>query len=122
MLTKKWLEDALARNYVIRIAFETRFAVLPLHLKKPKFCALDFGLNLRKPIPDLELTEEYIAGTLSFGGLTHYCKVPYDAIVGIEEDGAPAQVEQSRPLRKMPAGWRVIDGGKTDGEGERKPA
>jgi hypothetical protein len=49
---------------------------------------LQFGYQLRVPIPDLEVDEEGITGTLSFARRPFWCRVPWSAVYAIAgEDG-----------------------------------
>lgn len=54
----------------------------------PKFGAdpklvLRFGYGLTPSIPDLDLSEEALCGTLSFGGLLHRCVLPWSAVYAV---------------------------------------
>jgi stringent starvation protein B len=44
---------------------------------------LRFGHGLTPAIADLDLGDEALAGTLSFGGLPHYCVLPWDAVYAV---------------------------------------
>ena len=52
---------------------------------------LQFGLNMRVPVPDLDIDDEGISGTLSFARRPFWCRVPWAsvfAIVGEDRRGA----------------------------------
>lgn len=114
-INRSVLEAMLARSRSIRVALDTRFATIPAYLKKLPWCVLEFGLAMAKPIPDLAVSDSAISGTLSFSGSPFLVRVPFSSILGVEEVGG---AEEARPLekprRKLPAGWRVLPGGRAD--------
>lgn len=57
--------------------------VVPQSFREQPELVLQFGLNMRIPIPDLELTEEAIAGTLSFARRPFWCWIPWEAVFAI---------------------------------------
>lgn len=57
--------------------------VVPQTFRDQPELVLQFGLNMRIPIPDLEVTEEAIAGTLSFARRPFWCWIPWEAIFAI---------------------------------------
>lgn len=60
---------------------------VPDVLRDKKRTALEFGLDLPKPILDLVINEMGIGGTLSFGGKEYYCWVPWDKVFCITVSG-----------------------------------
>jgi hypothetical protein len=60
---------------------------------------LKYGLDMAKPIPDLEITDEGIRATLSFSNEPIKTFVPWDAVAGIEGVGErPRQRPQLRSV------------------------
>ncbi len=57
--------------------------VVPPHFRKQPMLVLEIGLNMRVPIPDLEIDEEAIGCTLSFGGRSYWCRMPWDAVFAL---------------------------------------
>ena len=64
-----------------------------------RYMFLRYGLDQAKPIPDLEITDEGIRATLSFGNTPIKTFVPWDAVAGIQGDGErPKQRAQLRSV------------------------
>jgi stringent starvation protein B len=57
--------------------------VVPAHLKRQPRVVLQYGLNMRIPIPDLDVGEEGIGATLSFDRLPTWTFVPWSAVFAI---------------------------------------
>jgi hypothetical protein len=57
--------------------------VVPQSFREQPELVLQFGLNMRIPIPDLEVTDEAIAGTLSFARRPFWCWIPWEAVFAI---------------------------------------
>jgi hypothetical protein len=57
--------------------------VVPPHLKRQPRVVLQYGLNMRIPIPDLDVGEEGIGATLSFDRLPTWTFVPWSAVFAI---------------------------------------
>lgn len=57
--------------------------VVPAHLKRQPRVVLQYGLNMRIPIPDLDIGEEGIGATLSFDRLPTWTFVPWSAVFAI---------------------------------------
>ena len=101
--------------------------VVPDYLRNQPQLVLQVGLSLVIPIPDLEVDEEGVFGTLSFNRAPFYCRVPWRAVFGMvgddgmgllwHEDFPPevaADVEAAtRKAERAPRGpaLRSIDGG-----------
>jgi stringent starvation protein B len=47
---------------------------------------LRFGYQLVPAVPDLEVDDAGIRGTLTFGGVPHHCELPWSAVYGIISD------------------------------------
>lgn len=83
--SKKDLALALLEQSSIFIHLDPRRdkVVVPQSFREQPELVLQFGLNMRIPIPDLELTEEAIAGTLSFARRPFWCWIPWEAVFAI---------------------------------------
>ncbi len=57
--------------------------VVPAHLKRQPRVVLQYGLNMRIPIPDLDIGEDGIGATLSFDRLPTWTFVPWSAVFAI---------------------------------------
>lgn len=57
--------------------------VVPPHLKRQPRVVLQYGLNMRIPIPDLDIGEEGIGATLSFDRMPTWTFVPWSAVFAI---------------------------------------
>lgn len=57
--------------------------VVPPHLKRQPRVVLQYGLNMRIPIPDLDVGEEGIGATLSFDRMPTWTFVPWSAVFAI---------------------------------------
>ncbi|MBI2394497.1 MAG: hypothetical protein HYV09_33310 [Deltaproteobacteria bacterium] len=57
--------------------------VVPAHLKRQPRVVLQYGLNMRIPIPDLDVGEDGIGATLSFEGRPTWTFVPWPAVFAI---------------------------------------
>jgi hypothetical protein len=106
MTKRDHFEQALASCYEVAVfVLEVPGAEIPpdvwrTHARvEARFCTLRYGLDMAKPIPDLEITDEGIRATLSFS--CEPCKtfVPWDAVAAIEGDGErPKQRAQLRAV------------------------
>lgn len=77
---------------------------VPDHLSRSGSLVLRFGKNLTPPIPDLEVDDRQISGTLAFDGAGYRCRVPWSAVyAAIAEHGqrgivwaedAPAEIRK----------------------------
>lgn len=47
---------------------------------------LRFGYNLSPAIPDLEITDDGVSGTLRFGGVPHRCVLPWRAVYAVRSE------------------------------------
>ncbi len=47
---------------------------------------LQFGTQMRIPVPDLEVDDECISGTLSFARRPFWCRIPWGAVYGLFGD------------------------------------
>ncbi len=63
-----------------------RDVVVPAQFKTQQELVLQFGLNMRIPIKDLEVEEDSISGTLSFSRRPFWCKIPWFAVYAVVSD------------------------------------
>ena len=47
---------------------------------------LRFGFNLSPAVPDLQVDDDGMCGTLTFGGVPHHCVLPWQAIYAVVSD------------------------------------
>ena len=57
--------------------------IVPEHLKNTAQLILDIGYNLVVPIPDLTVSEQGIASTLSFNRQLFTCFIPWDSLFAV---------------------------------------
>ena len=92
---------------------------------------LRLNLSYRYSIPDLEISDEFVQATLSFGGRTFRCLLPWGSIFGITSNGTgdgqvwpedlPVEVVHSMASRF--AGQKTSsDAGTAGGEAPRRPS
>jgi len=70
--------------------------LLPDNWMKVPQCELELGADLPVPIRDLVIDDEGISGTLSFGRVPFFCRVPWDAVGALAVVGSFA------------VGWQVL--------------
>ena len=90
---------------------------LPAHLGEMQTVWLQWGLNMAKPISDLEVTHQGVSGTLSFNGSPCWVMVFWVDVLqfALGPDHADRKVPQKpthHNTRVIPKGWRVLQGGK----------
>jgi stringent starvation protein B len=56
---------------------------VPAWFKRQPQLVLQIGLNMPKPIPDLNVDEEGISCTLSFSNSPHYCHLPWASVYAL---------------------------------------
>lgn len=56
---------------------------VPPWFKRQPQLVLQIGLNMPKPIPDLNVDEQGISCTLSFSNSPHYCYLPWNAVYAL---------------------------------------
>ena len=106
MTKREAFEQALAACYEVRILVaDAPYVDLPARawasptLDAPATAVLAYGLDMAKPIPDLEITDRGIFATLSFSCVPHETFVPWEAVIGIKGDGErPKQRAQLRAV------------------------
>lgn len=84
-LPKKDVALALLEQGAIFVHLDPRRdkVVVPQSYRSQPELVLQFGLNMRIPIPDLEVGDEAIAGTLSFARRPFWCWIPWEAVFAI---------------------------------------
>lgn len=60
---------------------------VPAGLASDPRLVLRFGHGLTPAIVDLEIGEEALTGTLSFGGVPHHCVLPWSAVYAVVSEG-----------------------------------
>jgi hypothetical protein len=132
----------LEKSDSVYVKFDARRegVVLPSHLRRDAAVVLQYGLNMRIPIPDLDVGEEGIGATLSFNRSPVWTFIPWSAVFAIvSENGArlwegdfPRDLElddgrgaapargrrgpeqrPSKPASKRPS-LRAVDGGRRE--------
>ncbi len=83
--SKKDIALALLEHGAIFVHLDPRRdkVVVPQSYRAQPELVLQFGLNMRIPIPDLEVGDEAIAGTLSFARRPFWCWIPWEAVFAI---------------------------------------
>ena len=80
-------ENLLAHSYAT-VLFDPRAHTetsIPSHLKSESFVALQYGYNMPVPIRDLDISDQGISATLSFGTGPHWTFVPWDAVFAMSD-------------------------------------
>lgn len=83
---KKSVMEALlmeAESVFVHLDPTRDMVLVPPHLKKGPLLILEIGLNMRVPIPDLEVLDEGINATLSFGGKPYPCWIPWHSVFAL---------------------------------------
>lgn len=85
---KKQVALALLEQSGIFIHLDPRGkdVIVPNQFKEQTELVLQFGLNMRVPIKDLEVLDDAICGTLSFSRRPFWCRIPWDAVHAIVSD------------------------------------
>lgn len=116
---KKMLEW-LANNGMFYVIFNTRVdgVDIPFHLKAEEQCTLKFSYAFSPDgKADLEIFDDSIQQTLSFGGKDYLCRIPFKAFVGVSAStttSLPKSWTEATPDQKVAPKLQfgVIDGGK----------
>ncbi len=102
--------------------------VLPAHLKRQPRVVLQYGLNMRIPIPDLDVSEDGIGATLSFDRAPTWTFIPWSAVFAIvsqDQQGMLWEADLPREIdaeqRKGPAPEPAKKGA-AGGKGSKKSA
>ena len=78
-LKRAVFEAAIAQGEIAVLVADVPGVDVPCGLP----CTLHYGLDMPKPIPDLEVDESGVRATLSFSCTPVQTFVPWDAVVGI---------------------------------------
>jgi stringent starvation protein B len=82
------VEELLERGAVlIHVDARRDDVVVPPRLRGDARLVLRFGYRLQPAIVDLAVDDDGIAGTLTFGGLPFYCKLPWPAVYAAIVEG-----------------------------------
>lgn len=85
---KKTVEALMTRGPVlIHVDARREEVSVPPRFRADASLVLRFGFQLQPPIHDLEVTEELIAGTLTFGGQPFRCVLPWTAVYAAMVEG-----------------------------------
>lgn len=77
--------------------------VVPAHLKRQPRVVLQYGLNMRIPIPDLDVGEDGIGATLSFEGRPTWTFVPWTSVFAIISQDQKGMLWESDLPREIEA-------------------
>jgi hypothetical protein len=82
---KKDVALALLEQATVLVHLDPRGeqVVVPPWFKRQPQLVLQIGLNMPKPIPDLNVDDEGISCTLSFSNTPHYCKLPWGSVYAL---------------------------------------
>ncbi len=115
---KKDVALALLENGSVFVHLDPRRegVVVPDAFRHQPELVLQFGLNMRVPIKDLEVDDEAISGTLSFARRPFWCRIPWSSVFAMVADDrrgvawpedAPQEGRASaRPSKGPPASKR----------------
>lgn len=82
---KKDVALALLEQATVLVHLDPRGdqVLVPPWFKRQPQLVLQIGLNMPKPIPDLNVDDEGISCTLSFSNTPHYCKLPWASVYAL---------------------------------------
>jgi hypothetical protein len=82
---KKDVALALLEQATVLVHLDPRGeqVMVPPWFKRQPQLVLQIGLNMPKPIPDLNVDDEGISCTLSFSNTPHYCKLPWASVYAL---------------------------------------
>jgi hypothetical protein len=82
---KKDVALALLEQATVLVHLDPRGeqVMVPPWFKRQPQLVLQIGLNMPKPIPDLNVDDEGISCTLSFSNTPHYCKLPWSSVYAL---------------------------------------
>ncbi len=133
-MDKKHIFDTLLAEGQVYVHLDPRRegVVVPPDLKDGPMLTLVFGRDLPIPIPDLEVDQEAVTGTLSFNRTPFWCKIPWRAIYALSTEDGRALVwpddlpqdiqirigaaQDSVPTHPRPR-FGVLDGGLSEDRG-----
>jgi stringent starvation protein B len=82
---KKDVALALLEQATVLVHLDPRGeqVMVPAWFKRQPQLVLQIGLNMPKPIPDLNVDDDGISCTLSFSNTPHYCHLPWAAVYAL---------------------------------------
>lgn len=82
---KKDVALALLEQATVLVHLDPRGeqVMVPPWFKRQPQLVLQIGLNMPKPIPDLNVDDEGISCTLSFSNTPHHCKLPWASVYAL---------------------------------------
>jgi hypothetical protein len=82
---KKDVALALLEQATVLVHLDPRGeqVLVPAWFKRQPQLVLQIGLNMPKPIPDLNVDDEGISCTLSFSNTPHYCHLPWGSVYAL---------------------------------------
>lgn len=72
----------------VTVVFDPRRSgtLVPLRFQRDPVLALELGYEMAPPIPDLDVAEDGIGATLSFGGRKEWCFIPWHTVFCVHCD------------------------------------
>jgi hypothetical protein len=70
--------------------------VIPKHLYDKGSVGFEIGYNMPRSIPDLEVTDDGVSCSLSFGGVNEYCFFPWNKIMAFSGDAFSKMAESEK--------------------------
>jgi stringent starvation protein B len=82
------LQNLLKGGRDVTVVFDPRRpgTLVPLRFRRDPVLALNLGYEMAKPIPDLDVADDGIGATLSFGGREEWCFIPWYAVFCVHCD------------------------------------
>ncbi len=116
------MHDHLEKSDSVYVKFDARRdgVVLPPHLKRDAGLVLQYGLNMRIPIPDLDIGEAGIGATLSFNRTPVWTFVPWSAVFAIVSESGARLWEADAPP-DLPLGEAAARGARPSEPHASKP-
>lgn len=90
---------------------------VPLKFQHDRKLCLQIGLNLVRPVRELSITDMGFGAWLSFSGIEHYCRVPWESVFAmVTEDGmgkfwqedCPEDAPAKKAASKRPNHLRLV--------------
>lgn len=82
------LQNLLKGGRDVMVVFDPRRpgTLVPLRFQRDPVLALNLGYEMAKPIPDLDVADDGIGATLSFGGREEWCFIPWYTVFCVHCD------------------------------------
>jgi hypothetical protein len=71
------------RNVMIHLDPRRPGTLVPYRYQREAGMALEIGYAMVNPIPDLDIAEDGIGATLSFGGRREWCFIPWESVYAV---------------------------------------